>query len=200
MGLTHLALKNPKEALKYFNSAYKIKHCTSIALNLSSAYIELGQYKKAIDFLLNLMLQDETKNYLHQERIAHNMALASEKRGLYKKAKKYYLKALSHNPNFYISTMRLGQLYEKTGHPVKAKKRYLKAKKLCELCFDPINALTMSYFTTGHINRAIVTIKTYLKRKDILPNNRNRAVNLLKMAKKIKITTNESKKRASKTP
>lgn len=171
-GLTYLSLRNPKKAIPIFSKAYKIKSSTSIGLNLSSAYIEAGEYKKAIDFLAKLKKAEETREYAHPERIAHNLALASEKLKRVKSAERFYRQALKYNPHFYISTMRLGQLYDKTKRPKSARLRYLKAKDMCKKCFDPINALAMNYFSRGQVKKSIKLIQEYLNKKDILPHDR----------------------------
>ena len=79
LGLTHLALGNPKAAIPFFKEAYKREPRTAVALNLSSAYIEAGEADKAIALLIKLAKAPDVKSYEHPERINHNLGLASEK-------------------------------------------------------------------------------------------------------------------------
>lgn len=184
MGLAQLAIKNHTEAIRYLHEAYKIEPRPSIALNLSSAYIEAGQFSKSITLLMALSKQKNMESYLHPERISHNIGLASERNKNTKQAEKYYLKALSQNPSFYISLMRLGSLYENTKQPKKAYTYFYKAKATCPTCFDPVNALTMNYLAEGKTQKATQIAKAFLAQKELLPQDRVRGVRLLELTKK----------------
>lgn len=199
MGLTQLTLENPRKAATYFKKSMDIHPRTSVALNLSSAYIEAGWHKKAIVYLQNLKKNEMTKSYQYPERISHNIALAAERLQNYSLAEKYYNLALSENPNYYLSLMRLGQVYEKKRRYVLAQKTFVKARTACPLCFDPVNALTMNYIASGHHRAAYLAIKRYLGDSQITDQNKSKAKKLLVMVKKItqarkqKISKKESK-------
>lgn len=184
MGLGQLAIKNPKEAIRYFQASYKVLPRTSVALNLSSAYIEAGQYDKSIEILTLASKSPDLDAYPHPERITHNLGLAAERAKKYKSAEKFYLKALSQNPGFFISQMRLGQLYEKLNKPERAEMYFSQAKTNCPNCFDPISALTYTYLQQGAKNKALSTIRGYLKNRDLSPQDRVRATELLSLAQK----------------
>lgn len=184
MGLAQLAIRNHTEAIRYLHDAYKIEPRPSIALNLSSAYIEAGQYNKSITLLMALSKQKKIDEYPHPERVSHNIGLASERAKNTKQAEKFYLKALSQNPSFYISLMRLGSLYENTKQPKKAYTYFHKAKSTCPTCFDPVNALTMNYLAEGKTQKATQIAKSYLSQKELLPQDRVRGVRLLEMTQK----------------
>ncbi len=184
MGLSQLAIKNHNEAIRYLHEAYKIDPRPSIALNLSSAYIEAGQFSKSITLLIALSKQKNIEEYPHPERVSHNIGLASERNKNIKQAEKYYLKALSQNPSFYISLMRLGSLYEKNKQAKKAYTYFHKAKTSCPTCFDPINALTMNFLAEGKNQKATQIVKSYLAQKELLPQDRVRGVRLLEVAQK----------------
>ncbi|MBF0440307.1 MAG: tetratricopeptide repeat protein, partial [Oligoflexales bacterium] len=169
MGLTQLALGSPDQAIGYFKAAYAKNKQISVALNLSSAYIESKQYKKAINFLLDVKKLKDTETYPHPERIEHNIGFAFEQLNDFPKAEKYYLKALKENPNFYITLMRVGQLYDRLNKPQKASQHYLRAKELCEECFDPVNGLIMNYLARSEADKATELLDSYLENKEISP-------------------------------
>ncbi len=185
MGLTQLALENPRKAAVFFKKSLDLHPRTSVALNLSSAYIEAGWYKKAIKHLQGLKKSEMTKSYQYPERISHNIGLAAERLQNYSLAEKYYTFALSENPNYYLSLMRLGQLYEKKRRYTLAQQTFLKARAACPLCFDPINALAMNYIASGHHRSAYLAIKRYLGDEQITQQNKSKAKKLLVMVRKI---------------
>ncbi|SMF46059.1 tetratricopeptide repeat protein [Pseudobacteriovorax antillogorgiicola] len=185
MGLTQLALENPNQAIKYFRRAYTVHPRTSVALNLSSAYIEAGRFAKAIQVLKKVKDDPVSQNYQHPERIFHNIALAAERNQNNRMAEKYYIVALSENPNYYLSLMRLGQLYERTKRPVDAQKTFSKAKSACPKCFDPVNALAMGFVASGKHKSAYIILRRYLNKKEIPDDGRQKAEKLITMVKKI---------------
>ena len=79
MGLTQLALEQPNKAAEYFKKSFKVYPRTSVALNLSSAYIEAERYGRAIKLLDRVRKSKIAKNYQHPERIYHNIGLAAER-------------------------------------------------------------------------------------------------------------------------
>ena len=185
MGLTQLAMENPSKASKYFKNSYKINPRTSVALNLSSAYIEDGKFLKAIQLLKKVNKDKVSENYQYPERIFHNIALAAERNRNHRQAVKYYQVALSENPNYYLSLMRLGQLYEKSKRPLDAQKTFVKAKNSCPKCFDPVNALAMGFIAKGKHRSAFRVLKRYARKNEISDENRMKAKKLIVMVKKI---------------
>ena len=191
MGLTQLALENPNQGIKYFKKSYKSFPRTSVALNLSSSYIEAGRYMKAVQLLKKVKKDPISESYQFPERIDHNIGLAAERNRNFRLAEKYYIIALSENPNYYLSLMRLGQLYEKTKRPIDAQKTFSKAKASCPKCFDPVNALAMGFVASGKHRSAFILLKRFLAKKDITEENRSRAQKLATMVKKIAKTKNK---------
>ena len=185
MGLTQLAMRNPRKAAEYFRGSFKIKPRISVALNLSSAFIESGNYKKAINLLKKTMKQPGFGTYKHPERVSHNIGLAYERIKSYKQAKIFYRRALMENPQYYMSLMRLGQLYEKTKKLKYAGAQFEKAKVSCPKCFDPINALTMVYIAQGKPRKAIGEIVEFIKREGVNKADKKKARSLLTMTRKI---------------
>jgi len=185
MGLTLLALENPRRAIGHFQESLKIQPRASVALNLSSAYIEAQDYDRAIRLLMNMTKNEGMKNYRFPERIAHNIALAAERKEDWRMAERFYLQALSDNPQYYLSLMRLGQLYEKTERPKLAIQQFLTARAACNQCYDPINGLVMNYLALKAPTRAMETIRVFLQQKEITQPDRDRAMKLLQMTESI---------------
>jgi tetratricopeptide (TPR) repeat protein len=183
MGLTHLALRNAKDAETYFAKAYKIKPNTEYALNLSAAYLDSKQPKKVIELLTKLKARPETKDYAHPERISHNIALAYELQKNTKAAEDHYHEALKINPHFFISLMRLGQIYERTGRHPKAIETFLAASKVCQVCFDPVHALSMNQKAAGRNKEALTTLKRYAAQTNIADGDRAKADHLIRAMK-----------------
>ena len=188
MGLTQLALGNPKASIPFFKDAMKIEPRPSISLNLSSAYIESGETERAVAVLTTMLQSPELKNYAHPERVHHNLALAWEKGKKLDESEKQYKTALANNPDFYISLMRLGQLYERTKRPKLARAQFERARKICDPCFDPVNALAMNQLAEGKAQVAIKLVKSYLANKEIAPQDRLRAIRVVELAQKASST------------
>lgn len=181
MGLTHLALKNPGRAIKHFMSSYKIDRHPGTALNLSSAFIEAGDFQKAIRLLNALTKTKELQTYQHRERIFHNLAYANEHAGNNSKAEEWYQEAIDENPTFFPSHLELARLYEKTNRPAMAIQAYRRATDYCHACFEPVYALSMLYVKTNRLTDARKTLLAYSKVDGISPNDRERAKQLLRM-------------------
>ena len=184
MGLTQLSLNNPKVAIDYFKRSYKEKESIPVALNLSSAYINLRKYKKAVFLLKKTQKTKVYQDYSYPERINHNIALAYEKSNQNKLAIKYYKQALSYNPVYYLSLMRLGELYRRNGKVKTSMKYFYRAKTSCAVCYDPIRSLSYNYIALGSPKKAIPLVKNYLKVKEISPKNKYKGNKLLKYTRK----------------
>ena len=185
MGLAQLAVQNPNKSIGYFKDAYKLDPKVPVALNLSSAYIEAGEQNKAIELLIKLQNGKESQSYPHPERISHNLGLAHERLGKVKQAEKYYVLALKDNSSFYLSLMRLGQLYDKSGRPKQARIQYQRAKETCDVCFDPVEALSKNFINIKRADLAVSTLKRYMNTKDVTTTDKTRAQKLLSTAEKV---------------
>lgn len=184
MGLIYLSMQNPKTALGYFEAAYKLDARAPITLNLSSALIETGQSQRAIKVLKNLQKNETGKAYQYPERIRHNIGLAAERMKKYDMAAKYYKLALVDNPYFYISLMRLGATYEQLKKNGFAYQQYLKAREACLKCFDPVQAAVQLQLKSGKASLATKTIQDYLANKELEPQDRAKAQQLLSSTSK----------------
>jgi len=184
MGLIYLSLQNSKEALGYFEVAYKLDTRAPIALNLSSALIETGQSMRAIKILKKLQASEAGKSYQYPERIQHNIGLAAERMKKYNLAEKYYKLALVDNPSFYISLMRLGATYESLQKRGFAYQQYLKAHQACLKCFDPVQASVQIQLKSGKADLAMKMLQEYLSNRELEPKDRAKAQQLLGSASK----------------
>ncbi len=179
LGLTYLALQNPSVALTYFEDSYKLAPRPSVALNLSSAYIETKQYEKSIKVLKGLKDSNEGKQYPYPERIYHNIGFAAERMSKPKMAEKYYKLALRDNPFYYLSLMRLGQLYESAQQHDLALDSYQKSHQACLKCYDPIRAIVAYAMKSQETSKATSLIQEYLSNKELDPSERAKAKKLL---------------------
>ena len=188
MGLTQLSLEQANKAALYFKKSFKMRPRTSVALNLSSAYIESEKFGSAIKLLTRVKDSKISQGYQYPERIYHNIALAAERSENFQLAEKNYVIALSENPSYYLSLMRLGQLYEKQRRPLEAQRTFSKAKASCPKCFDPVNALAMGFIARGKHKSAFIALKQYTKRREVSNENRKKAEKMISMIRKIAST------------
>jgi tetratricopeptide (TPR) repeat protein len=179
MGLSYLAMRDPAEAAKEFKAAYKLNPSAHIALNLGSAYIEQKKYKPAIDLLERLKALDSTKSYANPERVHHNIAFAYENLKDFKNAEKNYVAALKVNPNYYMSLMRLGQLYERSNRSLQAVETFEKARRQCLVCLDPIKALFYNYRSIGKPTEGEMALRSFIAQSTITPIDKANAKKLL---------------------
>ena len=184
-GLALLSIKTPKQAIGYFKKAYALDNRTPFILNLSSAFIEANQHKRALSTLFKITKSEEFLSYEHPERVYHNIGLSSEKLKKYKIATKYYKKALTRNPTFYISLMRLGQVYQKTQKYKASRKYFTKAQNLCNTCYGPVSAIASTYISENKSGKAIKVLRRYIKVKKVKKSDKLRATKLMRMAGKI---------------
>lgn len=185
MGLTHLALENHNQAIKFFRQSFDKNPRPGVALNVSSAYIKGGEYEKSIHFLKKYLEKSSSNQYEFPERIFHNIAFASEKIDRLKDAERYYSLALAENPNYYLSLMRLGKVYERMSNPEEARKSFSRANIACATCFEPVNALTLGYIARGKEKQAYSLLKKYANNSEISDDSRTKAQSLLKMVSNV---------------
>lgn len=143
MGLTQLALKNPGRAAKHFKIAYKIDPQPAVALNLSSALIESGDYNNAIALLRGVLkaTDKDGKTYQFKERVYHNLGYAHARLHQNTKAMQMYKEAVEENPTFFPSHLELARIHEKMKRPAMAIKSYRAAIDYCSVCFEPVQAI-----------------------------------------------------------
>lgn len=198
VGLTHLALNNEQKAVQVFAKAYKLRPKTSYGLNLSSAFISIGSYKKARRIILRLI--KTSKKYKFRERLWHNLALTYEKERQLRKANKYYHKAIKINPNFLLSLLNLGRLYKIASKNTRAMRYYKKASQVCQQCFEPVNELATFFMNQGRFSRAISVLNLYLKANKTNADSKHfaNAKNLISLAKNIRARKSRNFERTSK--
>lgn len=179
MGLTQLALKNTMRAQRHFQIAYKLSPEVATGLNLSSALIEAGEYRKAQKLLLALSKVADKSRYRYKERIYHNLGYCALKQNQISKAEEWYKVTLEENPTYFPAHMEVARLYEDTGRPLLAMQSYRQAVDYCRNCFEPVEALTRLYVTTGQANEAKRLITQFLRNEELPESDRMRAVDLL---------------------
>ena len=180
-GLIHLSLDNTSKAISIFRQSHKLKPSTATGLNLSSAYIASGRYRKARAILVPLLRSRQP--YPYRERLWHNYALTWEKERRLKSATKYYQKALNINPTYFLSLIRLAGIARQSNRERLAMKLYEKASRNCRSCFEPVNELASYYLNKGYYQRAARILREYLKQNQRLPDTaKQKAQNLLRLA------------------
>ncbi|MBC61280.1 MAG: hypothetical protein CMP11_02390 [Zetaproteobacteria bacterium] len=181
LGLTHLSIENPDQAMVYFRRAYRIKNDTAIGLNYSSALIHKKQYKKARKILFKLK---KDKTYKKKERLYHNIALTYQYEEQIKKAILYYKKATTENPSYFMSYLQLAIIAKNLNKIKKSEEYYKKANQFCSLCFEPIEKLAEIYKSQRQENKRSRLVSSYLEQKNISDNDRKSANILLRKPKK----------------
>lgn len=182
MGLTQLALKNSGRAVIYFKSAYKLDPKSSTGLNLSAAYIESGDYEKARVLLMTLRKRAEKENYATTERIFQNLGMVAVKQKHLAKAESWFQAAIEENPTFVPAHLELARLYEQTRRPAMALKSYRSALDFCQVCYEPVEALSNTYMKTGRYTDARLVLAHYVQNEQVTPEDKSRAQRLLSLA------------------
>lgn len=181
MGLTQLAFKNPERAIRYFMKAYKSDHSIAVALNLSSAYLESGEFNKAVTLLTAMTKQADKEKYPFKERIFHNLGYAHVRLNQLTQATSWLKEAIDENPSFFPSYLELARVYEKTSRPAMAAQTYIKASDYCQSCFEPINALALIYMKMGRFIDARALLVKFERNDGVSSSDRAAAKKLLKV-------------------
>lgn len=183
MGLTQLALHNAPKSVQFFRQAYKLDKQPATALNLSSAYIEVGSPEKA-QALLAALLKNKaaSKDYPYKERIYHNIGYSYVKLGNNKKAEQWFLAATEENPTFFPSHLELARLYEKMKRPAMAEKSYRRAIDFCRVCFEPVQALAGIQIKMGNSPEAQKTLVNFMKGEGVAAADRAQAEQMIRAA------------------
>lgn len=175
MGLTQLAMRNTSMAIKYLRTAYKNNADSTTALNLSSAYIESGRNTAALKLLRRHVKSGKLSGYGYPERVYHNLGLAYRNIKKKRLATKFFKKALTENPRFYLSLMQMGEVQLQRKNYTAARKYYRKAIPACNQCFEAVDALATSYLKGGNLAGAVAVLKTYANNKAIPKELRTKA-------------------------
>lgn len=178
MGITQLALSNPKRAVISLEKAWKLKATPATGINLSSAYMDLKRFKNAEKLLTGLLNRQDTPPYAHKERIYHNYGLVAEKTGRVVLAEKMFKKATEENPMFHLSHMRLAQLYKERKKPDLAVRSIEAARFGCPSCFEPLESLVEHYRSQGKHTVARHLIQDYKLNEGLSQVDRRRASDL----------------------
>lgn len=178
MGLTQLALKNPRKAVEFLEKAWKIEPVAQNALNLSSAYIENKQPDSAQKIIIKGLGLKENPNYRHRDRFYHNLGLIAERKGSLVAAEKAYRKALEENPTFYLSRARLATLLEERKKYDLAKDEWQLARDSCPACFEATRHLARYYERKGDLKTALGFLRDYKKIEGINPIESQKALAL----------------------
>jgi Tfp pilus assembly protein PilF len=180
-GLAHLALSNPEDATASLKRAYDLKPSLTTGLNLSSAYLESGKFREAMQLLFAVRKnREEMASYSYPERVHHNLGLALERQKKPKTAEKYYRAALKQNPNFYLSLMQLAGIQSRDGKSKSAIELYRRAQQSCSSCYDPVEAQAISFIKLNQPAFGRKLVEGYLRRKDIDSESRQRGEILLR--------------------
>lgn len=182
LGLAHLTLKSTARAIRAFNTAYEMDQSVGQGLNLSSAYIEAGQYNKAAALLKHLQKQAAQENYPHLERVMQNLGLVAAKLHRWTTAERWFKLALEENPGYFPSHLELGRLYVQTKRPALAMAAYRQAVDYCKVCLEPIRSLSSLYVANGRGVEARKLLLTYLRQEKLPEFERTEATRLLKLA------------------
>lgn len=167
MGLTQLALQNPKRATEHFDQSFKLSPQVGVGLNYSSALIVLEDYKGAIIRLKDLLKQANSESYQFKERIYHNIGYALIKAKKNKEAIVFLKKSIEENPTFFPAHLELGRLYGKLNHLADASQSLRRAHDYCMMCWEPIEELVKIYVSQGLPAEAHKLLVSYLKQNDV---------------------------------
>lgn len=178
MGLSQLALKNPRKAVEHLEKAWKLERSAQNALNLSSAYIENKQLDSAQKLIIKGLSLKETPPYRNKERFYHNLGLIAERRGTLVAAEKAYRKALEENPTFYLSRARLASMLEEKKKFDQAKEHWEIARQSCPGCFDATLHLSRYYEGKGDFKTALGLVRDYKRIEGLNPLESQKALEL----------------------
>jgi Tfp pilus assembly protein PilF len=178
MGLSQLALKNPRKAIEHLENAWKLEAKPEHALNLSSAYLENNQLESAQKIIVAGLSLKEKPAYRNKERFYHNLGLIAERKGSLVAAEKSYKRALEENPTFYLSRARLAQILEEKKKFDQAKDHWEMARSSCPGCFEAVERLSSYYRNKGNIRTALGLVKDYRRIEGLNPGESKKAAEL----------------------
>ena len=162
-GLTQMALKNDKKALFYFRKAFALDNAPTYGVNLAAALSENGQYNEGEKILIKILNQKNFKSYRYPERIFHNLAKIKEHQNQFKMAEKYYRRAISENPTYYLTKFQYAKLLDRTKRPGLALHMMEEAQTACPVCPEPVEELVKKYRSLGKTAQAKVLIQSFIK-------------------------------------
>jgi predicted Zn-dependent protease len=170
IGMIHLALSNPDQALVFLRRSYDRDPSAASGLNLSSALIASGQHPRARNVLRKLLKSNE--NYQYKERLLHNIAVAYLKERNFLAAKKYLRQSLETNPGYYMSLIVLAKIEKETGIHSAAIEHLKRAVKACPSCYEPVHLLSTEYINDNQIRSALTLLDNFAKNEDIAPEDK----------------------------
>ena len=187
MGLSQLALKNPRKAVEHLETAWTLESTAQHALNLSSAYIENNQLNNAQKIIIKGLRIKETPPYRNKDRFYHNLGLIAERKGSLVAAEKAYRTALEENPTCYLSRARLAHMLDEKKKYEQAKDQWEIARNSCPGCFEATLNLSKYYERRGDYKTALGLVKDYKRLEGINPIESQKASELESELSGIKI-------------
>ena len=192
MGVTQLALHNHDKAVLHLHKAYQMSGKMKIGLNLSSALIATGSLLQAQRLLLQLLKKDSFAAYPHHERIYHNLGLIYQQGGDYVRAMHYYRKALSENPSYYLTLLKVGLLQQQRGRYDDALVWLNKAKNFCRKCLEPVKHLVAIHLRNGRSQQAFTLVDTFSRQSGLSQEERRLALALRRQLQKNRATNSHA--------
>ncbi|MCP4900520.1 MAG: tetratricopeptide repeat protein [bacterium] len=118
IGLCHLRLNRPEDALAAFDRAMNlVPSFTDARNNRGTAYLALQQYNLAVvDFLA--VLTDTT--YPHRSAVFYNLGVTYQRSGQTGAAEENFLKAATSSSPVYEAFLRLAEIAQESGRPESA--------------------------------------------------------------------------------
>ncbi|MCX6125256.1 MAG: hypothetical protein NTV34_11005 [Proteobacteria bacterium] len=184
MGITQLALRNPRRAVLHLEKAWGMKKASAIGVNLSSAYYDLDRNRDAEKIINVILARKETPPYPHRERIFHNYGLIAEKTGRGLLAEKMFQNAVEQNPMFHISHMQLARIYKEKNRGSLVSKHLEAARFGCPACFEPLESLVKFNISKGETKLARLMIQDYKLTEGLSQQDRRRLADLESYLKK----------------
>jgi Tfp pilus assembly protein PilF len=178
MGLSQLALKNPRKAVEHLEIAWKLDPKPEYALNLSSAYLENNQLDSAQKIIVAGLALKVKPAYRNKERFYHNLGLVAERKGSLVAAEKSFKKALEENPTFYLSRAKLAKMLEEKKKFEQAKDHWEMARSSCPGCFEATEHLTNYYRQRGNLKTAMGLVRDYRRIEGLNPLESKKAAEL----------------------
>jgi tetratricopeptide (TPR) repeat protein len=99
----------------------------------------------------------------------------------YKQAEAFFQRALEQEPTYHLSQFLLAKIYDATNRHALARRTYTKILEICPDCFDPMQALTMSYLRSGQFDMANLIVSNFLRISPIPEQELNRAKDLKRL-------------------
>ena len=166
LGMAEINLNNTEQAIKYFEDALDIEPSFEKAsFELGNIYTQNKQFNKAIKTFRNLLKADHY-NAAAYVNLANTMILENENN--YKKAYKYYKKAIKLNPKYAPAYFSYASILERNGEIGKAVENYEKTVSLDPDYMTAYCNLAAIYITDNKYDEAIRVLTQIVR---LNPNN-----------------------------